>query len=77
MKREVNHVEFGDWVKEKRRQKGLKQYELAKMIPLNPGTLSRYVMGDVMPPLDIAEKICSILGAELIIREKGYETEIE
>ena len=77
MKREVMSIDFGEWIKEKRRAKGLKQYELARMIPLNPGTLSRYVIGDVFPPLDIAEKICEILGGELVIREKGYDTEGE
>lgn len=71
MKREVVSVDFGKWVREKRRQAGLKQYELADMIPCNANTLSRYVTGEKIPPLDVAERICEVLGAELIIREKG------
>lgn len=71
MKREITSVDFGEWIKEKRRKAGLKQYELARMIPVSADTLSRYVIGDRVPPLDVAEKICEIFGAELIIREKG------
>jgi len=43
------------------------------MIPVNKNTFSRYMTGEVIPPLDICEKICRILGAELVIREKGYD----
>lgn len=71
MKREVMSVNFGMWVREKRRKAGLKQYELADMIPCNPNTLSRYVTGEKIPPLDVAERICEVLGAELVIKEKG------
>ena len=47
------------------------------MIPMNPGTLSRYVTGEVAPPLDIAEKICELLGAELVIRETGNDRDFD
>ena len=77
MRREITSIDFGEWIKEKRRAKGLKQYELAKMIPMNPGTLSRYVTGEVAPPLDIAEKICELLGAELVIRETGNDRDFD
>lgn len=73
MKREVTSIEFGQWIKEKRKAAGLKQYELARMIPINSNTLSRYVTGEKLPSLDIAERICEIFGAELVIREKGDE----
>ena len=73
MKREVEFVDFPEWVREKRKKKGLAQYQLAKMIPCNENTLHGYLAGNNRMPLDVAEKICTILGAELVIREKGYE----
>lgn len=73
MKREITSVEFGDWVKEKRRKAGMRQDVLAGMIPVNKNTLSRYVTGEKTPPLDVVEKICEIFGAELVIRENAYD----
>lgn len=73
MRREVECVEFSEWVKEKRKRKGLAQYQLAKMIPCNKNTLNGYLTGNNRMPLDVAEKLCKILGAELVIREKGYD----
>jgi len=73
MKREIEFIDFTEWTREKIKKKGLKQYEIAKMIPVNKNTFSRYMTGEVVPPLDICEKICRILGAELVIREKGYD----
>lgn len=66
-------MEIGDWIKERRREKGLKQYELAKMIPVNNNTLSRYETGEKVPTWDIVEKIAEILGAEIVLRERAYE----
>lgn len=73
MKREITAIDFGQWIKEKRKAKGMLQGELSRMIPLNKNTLSRYETGDRLPPLDIAERICEILGAELVVREYGQE----
>jgi len=73
MRREVTSVDFGKWITETRRKKGIKQYELADMIPVQQNTLSRYVTGDMMPRLDVCERICELLGAELVIREKGND----
>jgi transcriptional regulator with XRE-family HTH domain len=73
MKREITAIDFGQWIKEKRKAKGMLQGDLSRMIPLNKNTLSRYETGDRLPPLDIAERICEILGAELVVREHGQE----
>ena len=75
MKREVTTISFGGWLKEKRRAAKKKQYELAKEIPVNANTLSRYETGERLPTLDVAERICELFGAEIIIREKGIEGE--
>ena len=74
MRREVTSVSFGAWITEKRKKKGIKQYQLAEMIPVQENTLSRYVTGDMMPRLDICERICELLGAELVIKENDEET---
>ena len=74
MKREVNSIDFGKWIREKIKKSGIKQYDLAEMIPVHKNTLSRYVTGDNYPSLDVCEKICEIFGAELVIREKNDET---
>lgn len=73
MKREIQSVAFGEWVAEKRKSAGHKQYEFAKMIPVNKNTLSRYETGEKMPTLDVAERIAELLGAEIVIKEKGHE----
>lgn len=73
MRREVTSIDFGAWITEKRRKMGIKQYKLAAMIPVSENTMSRYVTGDKVPPLDICEKICEILGAELVIKENDEE----
>ena len=73
MKREVEVVDFCEWVTEKRKKKGYAQYELADMIPCNKNTLHGYLSGYNRMPLDVAEKLCAVLGAELIVRERGYD----
>ena len=73
MRQEIVNLDFGRWIKEKRRKAGLKQYELARMIPVNQNTLSRYETGEKLPPLDVVEKICEIFKAELLIREYGTD----
>jgi len=47
--------------------------DLAKMIPTNKNTLSRWETGDRLPTLDNAERLAEIFGAELVLREKGYD----
>ena len=73
MKIEITSVELGEWIKQKRLERHMKQYELARMIPVNPNTLSRYVTGEVSPPFELVERIAEIFDAEVVIREKGNE----
>lgn len=69
MKREVEWLDFGEWVKEKRRKMGYTQEQLARMVSVNKNTLSGYLKGYNRMPLDIAEKLCNVLDAELVVRE--------
>jgi len=73
MRHEIKSIDFGQWVKAKRKAAGLNQVDLAKMIPTNKNTLSRWETGDRLPTLDNAERLAEIFGAELVLREKGYD----
>lgn len=73
MRREIDSIDFGKWIKAKRKEKGWNQLQLARQIPRHPNSITRYETGDDFPPLDVAEKIVSLLGAELVIREKGND----
>ena len=73
MREEVVNIDFGQWVKEKRKAAGYNQHELARLIPIHENTLSRYETGDKSPALDVAERICEIFGAELLIKVYGRE----
>lgn len=70
MRREIEVIDFEKWVTRKRKEKKYHQYELAEMIPCNERTLRNYINGKKSVPLDIAERIVNILGAELVIKEK-------
>lgn len=73
MKWEMNMVDFGRWMKAKRKEKHLSQERLSEIILTNKNTISRYETGDRFPPLDVAERIAAVFGAEFILREKGHE----
>ena len=73
MRLETTGIDFGQWVKEKRKAAGYTQYQLARMIPMHENTLSRYETGDKSPSLEIAERLCEIFGAELVVKVYGRE----
>ena len=69
MIRETHGIEFTDWVRKRCKEKGLKHYQLADKIPVNPNTLSGYLNEYNRMPLDVCERICQVLGAEIVIKE--------
>lgn len=73
MKREISSIEFGQWMKEKRKFKFLSQEQLAKRVKCHETSIGRWERGEQSPPLDITERIVKTFGAELVIREKGIE----
>ena len=73
MKQEVDSIDFGKWMKAKRKARHITQDRLSEIILTNKNTISRYESGDRLPPLDVAERIAKYFGAELVIREKGNE----
>ena len=73
MRREIETINFGKWMKEHRKRRGISQEDLSEKILTNKNTISRYETSDRFPPLDIAERIVNYFGAELVIREKTNE----
>ena len=75
MKREVTSIDFGEWVNSKRRAKHMFQRDLAKKVNCHETSIGRWERGEASPTLEQAEQIAKFFGAELVIREKGYEEE--
>ena len=72
MKREITSIDFGEWLKEKRKEKHLNQHQLANKVNCHESSIGRWERGDGYPPLDITENIVKTFGAEIVIREMGY-----
>lgn len=71
MKLEVKMMDFGLWMKEKRKELKLTQEQLSYVVMSNKNTISRYESGDRFPPLDVAERIVTFFGADLVIKENN------
>ena len=71
MKHEIEINEFGEWVKKRRKEKGMRQNILAALVGRHANNISHIESGDAIPKIDVAEKIVKALGAELIIRENA------
>jgi DNA-binding XRE family transcriptional regulator len=59
--------EIGQRVRMLRKERGLKQAELAKMAGLTQAAISRIEAGGVDPELDTLERLSEALGVELVI----------
>ena len=71
MKHEIEINEFGEWVKKRRKAKGMKQNILAALVGRSENNISHIETSDSIPRIDVAERIVKALGAELIIRENA------
>lgn len=69
MIRETHGIEFTDWVRKRCKEKHVKHYQLAREVYVNPNTLSGYLNEYNRMPIDIAERIVQVLGAEMVIKE--------
>ena len=58
---------FGEWVRDRRKEKHWNQTRLAQKIGVHLNTIIRWESGTQFPPLDMAEKIIEVLGSELVI----------
>lgn len=70
MKREITSVDFGLWMKEKRKDRQLRQVDLAQKTGYHYNTIGRWERGEDYPTIEQAENIVSTLGGELVIRER-------
>ena len=75
MRREITSIDFGEWMAKKRKGKGMRQRDLAKRTNCHETSIGRWERGEATPTLEQAEQIVKIFGAELIVREKGYDGE--
>lgn len=71
MKREITSIDFGEWLREKRKEANLSQERFGEKVRFHNTSISRWERGDQFPPLDVAEYLVKFFGAELVIREKG------
>ena len=77
MKCEITSIDFGEWIREKRKAAKLSQSDLADKAHCHMTSIGRWERGEAWPTLDEAETIARIFKAELVIREKGNERERE
>lgn len=68
---------FGEHIRSLRRQQRLKQREVAELLPMSPGHLSRLEVGDYGPPSDeVIERLAEVLHANPmeLMRIAGRDT---
>ena len=63
------HKSFGAWMKAKRIEQGLSQYELARRTYCHGNSIGRWEREEGCPTLDQAETIAEVLGAKLVLEE--------
>lgn len=63
-------IQFGEFVKKKRRIMGLNQTDFAELIGATQHTISVWEQGNSTPPLDHAKYIIKVLGGELKIENR-------
>ena len=73
MKREIECIAFGEWIKEKRKKLNLNQDALADIVGCHTTSMGRWERGEDFPKLDMVEQIIKALGAEIVIREMWHE----
>ena len=73
MTREIKGVDICEWIRSKRKEKGMSREQLASKLNCHETSIGRWERGDQYPPFDITEDIVKIMGAEIVIREKKDE----
>lgn len=56
----------GEMIREKRKEMGMTQSDLAKIIGTDPATISRWETGSREPTIAAYEKIMKVLGVEIV-----------
>lgn len=60
----------GDAIRDKRKEKGLTQTQLAKIVGVTPGAISRWETSDREPTVAMYEKIMKAMGVEIVAFDK-------
>lgn len=58
-------MDFGDWLRDERKKRGLTSQELAEKIGLSPSKMSRIENEKANPTFQVAIEICNALGVEI------------
>ena len=75
MRREIKSIDFGEWMRDKRKAQKISQRKLSEYCFCHENSIGRWERGDDSPTLEQVEQIVKVLGAELVIREQGIEEE--
>ena len=75
MTREIINVNFADWVRKKRKERNLKQRDIAYWANCHENSIGRWEREEAYPTWDKAEAIIKKLGGEIVIREYVNERE--
>lgn len=65
MKDRGKMLSFAQKISEVRKAKKIKQYEIAKAVGVNQSAITKYEAGDVVPSVEVANKIAKALGLTL------------
>lgn len=61
------NIDFGEFLRKKRRLKRMTQEDMAKFLGTNPQTISRWELGVTSPPMTWGTEIIHKLGGEIVI----------
>ena len=73
MRREIENIDFGKWLRAKRREHHLSQTALANKLFLYQNSIGYWERGDKSPRLEEVERVVKFFGAELVIKERENE----
>lgn len=66
-------MKIDEAIKTYRKQRGLTQIQLAELSGIKRSTLSRYESGDNEPPIDVINRLSSVLGVDLMDEISSYD----
>ena len=70
-------MEFGSVVVQLRKEQGISQTDLAKLLGIHKNVLGRYERNEVIPSIEIARKIANILDVSLDFLAGQEDVEID
>ena len=69
-RQKVTQMRFGEILIQRREERHISRYRLAKLSGIAYATIRSYEQGNVMPPVDKADTLLKALGVEMIIGKK-------